>query len=226
MLVTYPDVAYLSVCELVADDLGLSTRASPRSGLLLSGVAPLRWVLHQFGGGVMLPNWCNPPELVSCPLVWSCVGHGDSSPTMSHVIPLRLFQTLNSHRWNCNVLGSTRKMTAGNYVRLLFGQVLRSRCEPGGPTLVARGALLGQARLTPAIASPSCRTLHAARPCTARRAPRAQRKRGPAPDPRPTCSYSWSPPRPRGVIWGHSRSMFASLPCLRRYFSKSSAQSW
>ena len=69
----------------------------------------------------MLPNWCNPPELVSCPLVWSCVGHGDSSPTMSHVIPLRLFQTLNLHRWNCNVLGSARKMTVGNYVRVLPG---------------------------------------------------------------------------------------------------------
>ena len=136
MLVTYPDVAYLSVCELVVDDLGLSTRASPRSGLLLSGVAPLRWVLHQFGGGVILPNWCNPPELASCPLVWSCVGHWYSSPTMSHVIPLRLLQTLNLHRWNCNVLGSTRKMTEGNYVRLLFGRVLQSRCEPGGPILV------------------------------------------------------------------------------------------
>ena len=57
--------------------------------------------------------------------------------------------------------------------------------------------------------------------------PQAQRKRGPAPaDPRPNRSYSWSPPRPRGVIWGHSRSMDASRPCLRRYFSKSSAQSW
>ena len=149
-----------------------------------------------------------------------------SSP-ISHVIPLRLLQTLNSHRWNCNVLGSTRKMTAGNYVRLLFGQVLRSRCEPCGPTLEARGALLGQARLTPAFASPSCRTLRAARTCAARRTSQAQRKWGPAPaDPRLSLSYSWSSPRPRGVIWGHSRSMFASLPCLRRYFSKSSAQSW
>ena len=149
-----------------------------------------------------------------------------SSSPISHVIPLRLLQTLNSHRWNYNVLGSTRKMTAGNYVRLLFGQVLRSRCEPCSPTLVARGALLGQARLTPAFASPSCRTLRAARTCAARRTPQAQRKRGPAPDPRPKRSYSWSSPRPRGVICGHSRSMFASLPCLRRYFSKSSAQSW
>ena len=148
-----------------------------------------------------------------------------SSP-LSHVIPLRLLQTLNVHRWNCNVLSSARKMTVGNYVRLLFGQVLRSRCEPCGPTLVACGALLGQARLTPAFASPSCRMLCAARTCAARTTPRTQRKRGPAPDPRPKRSYSCSSPRPRGVIWGHSRSMFASLPCLRRYFSKSSAQSW
>ena len=61
MLVTYPDVAYLSVCELTADDLDLSTRASPHLGLLLSGVTALSRVLHQFGGGVMPPNWCNAP---------------------------------------------------------------------------------------------------------------------------------------------------------------------
>ena len=149
MLVTYPDVAYLSVCELAADDLDLSARASPHLCLLLSGVTPLSRVLHQFGGGAMLPNWCNARELVSCPFVWSCGGHGDSSPTMSHVIPLRLLQTLNLHRWNCNVLCSARKVTVGNYVRLLSGQVLRSRCEPGGPILVARGALLGRVHLVP-----------------------------------------------------------------------------
>ena len=40
-------------------------------------------------------------------------------PSISHVIPLRLVQTLNLHRWNCNVFGVSRKMTAGNYVRLL-----------------------------------------------------------------------------------------------------------
>ena len=52
-------------------------------------------------------------------------------------------------------------------------------------------------------------------------------KRGPVlTDPHLTYPYSLSPPRPRGVIWGHSRSMDASRPCLRRYFSKSSAQSW
>ena len=42
-------------------------------------------------------------------------------PSMSHVIPLRLVQTLNLHRWNCNVFGVSRKMTALNYVRNLGG---------------------------------------------------------------------------------------------------------
>ena len=116
MLVTYPDAAYLSGCVLVADDLGPSTRAGPRLCLLVSGVTPLRWVLRQFGGGVMLPHWCHA-------LASSCVGSGDGSPTMSHVIPPRLPQTLTLHRWNCNVLSSARKMTEGNYVRLLFGEV-------------------------------------------------------------------------------------------------------
>ena len=43
------------------------------------------------------------------------------SSTMSHVIPLRLFQTLKSSRWNCNVCGLCRKLTVLNYVRLLGG---------------------------------------------------------------------------------------------------------
>ena len=42
-------------------------------------------------------------------------------PKMSHVIPLRLVQILNSCRWNCNVFGWSRKMTEGNYVRNLAG---------------------------------------------------------------------------------------------------------
>ena len=37
---------------------------------------------------------------------------------ISHVIPLRLVQTLNLHRWNCNVFVWSRKVTVGNYVRL------------------------------------------------------------------------------------------------------------
>ena len=54
-------------------------------------------------------------------------------PPIPHVIPRRLIQTLNLHRWNCNVFGTSRKMTAINYVRDLadggvgaarFGQAL------------------------------------------------------------------------------------------------------
>ena len=49
---------------IVGTAAGRSWRAAgrlPRSGLLLSGVTPFSWVLHQFPGGVMLPNWCNAP---------------------------------------------------------------------------------------------------------------------------------------------------------------------
>ena len=42
-------------------------------------------------------------------------------PLISHVIPLRLVQSLNLHRWNCNVFGGSRKMTTINYVRNLGG---------------------------------------------------------------------------------------------------------
>ena len=40
--------------------------------------------------------------------------------SMSHVIPLRVFQMLNSHRWDCNVLRCSLKLTVLNYVRLMF----------------------------------------------------------------------------------------------------------
>ena len=39
--------------------MGRQKLAAP--SLLLSGVTPFSWVLHQFPGGVMLPNWCNAP---------------------------------------------------------------------------------------------------------------------------------------------------------------------
>ena len=42
-------------------------------------------------------------------------------PSISHVIPLQLIQTLKSPRWNCNVFGRSQKMTVGNYVRNLSG---------------------------------------------------------------------------------------------------------
>ena len=59
---------------------------------------------------------------------WWPIPHG--SPTMSHVIPLRVFQTLKSRRWDCNVCGVSRKMTKLNYVRHLSGAGLEARPGP------------------------------------------------------------------------------------------------
>ena len=50
-----------------------------------------------------------------------CPARPHRRPPISHVIPLRLVQTLNLHRWNCNVCGVSRKMTTINYVRNLGG---------------------------------------------------------------------------------------------------------
>ena len=81
-------------------------------------------------------HWCSSRVLLSRALAGTLVGalsrqpvaHG--SPTMSHVIPLRVFQTLKSRRWDCNVCGVSRKMTKLNYVRL-WGRGLRaSSSEP------------------------------------------------------------------------------------------------
>ena len=62
-----------------------------------------------------------------------CVRCRSGSPAMSHVIPLQVFQTLNLERWNCNVFGRSRKMTEGNYVRLLFGGTPFIEALPGVP---------------------------------------------------------------------------------------------
>ena len=71
-------------------------------------------------------------------------------PSISHVIPLRLVQTLNVRRWNCNVFGVSRKMTAINYVRNMGG----------GDVLAARGhrsqASCLEARTSPATAHRHC----------------------------------------------------------------------
>ena len=53
-----------------------------------------------------------------------------SYPKMSHVIPLHIFQTLKSDRWNCNICGPSRKMTELNYVRLLLGWLPPSLSVP------------------------------------------------------------------------------------------------
>ena len=55
------------------------------------------------------------PSTLAALAVWMCC----LVPAISHVIPLRIFQTMNSYRWYCNVLGRSQKMTEGNYVRLL-----------------------------------------------------------------------------------------------------------
>ena len=72
-------------------------------------------------------------------------------PAISHVIPLQLVQILNLYRWNCNVFGRSRKMTVGNYVRLLLrwlspsllgpstGHGRRSRAPPAPSTPVGLG---------------------------------------------------------------------------------------
>ncbi|ERH29378.1 hypothetical protein HMPREF1980_01044 [Actinomyces sp. oral taxon 172 str. F0311] len=52
------------------------------------------------------------------------------SPTTSHAIPLWLVQTLNLHRWNCNVCGLSRKMTELNFLRLLEGWLPPSLSDP------------------------------------------------------------------------------------------------
>ena len=52
----------------------------------------------------------------------SRAGASECLPSViSHVIPWRPLQTLNSRRCNCNVCGQSPKVTAGNYVRLLSG---------------------------------------------------------------------------------------------------------
>ena len=41
---------------------------------------------------------------------------------MSHAIPRHIFQTLKSHRWNCNVLGCCTKFGYPNCVRVLVDE--------------------------------------------------------------------------------------------------------
>ena len=54
-------VRYQAVGSELSVSRGMSQGAFPQCGLLLSGVTPLSGGLHQLGGGVMLPNWCNAP---------------------------------------------------------------------------------------------------------------------------------------------------------------------
>ena len=167
MLLTYPDVSWRPVAT--ASYVGVTAPACasqqsrprhgplpgcvPHLGLLPSGVTPLRWVLHHFGGGVMLPNWCMTCRIQPryCPAVLVLIGR------------LRCRLEARPGRGPAGASGFHRNPAAASYRSL-------HTARPGrGPA----GAL------------------HAARTCAARRAPRAQRKRGPAPaDPRLIRSYS------------------------------------
>ena len=112
----------------------------------------LNYVRNLSGG---LSRW-----RVSAPQALRTVGHApiggffrlkyrSGSPTTSHVIPLRLVQILNWHRWNCNVCGLSRKMTELNYVRNLSGASLDGACRrrrsagpavrPSGPAVRPSG---------------------------------------------------------------------------------------
>ena len=69
---------------------------------------------------------CPPHQWGRVAVVWFSVSSRSPArprrrPSISHVIPLRLVQTLNWHHWNCNVFGVCRKMTTINYVRNLGG---------------------------------------------------------------------------------------------------------
>ena len=87
--------------------------------------------------------------------------HPHGSPQMSHVIPRHVFQTLKLGRCNSNVFRAYRKLTEGNYVRLLEESTRqRTRCDravsphPGAaPNLVlAPPTIPVRSRLKPCMA--------------------------------------------------------------------------
>ena len=115
----------------------------PRFFLCVGALHPIRRQctssvrVHRHVTGAPPHNGCSAPVLlavvvvaggVGCLLLglssaWglcgaSCCG----SSEMSHVIPPHVFQTLKSHRWNCNVLGRCRKFGHPNYVRVLIDE--------------------------------------------------------------------------------------------------------
>ena len=77
-------------------------------------------------------------------------------PSISHVIPLRLVQTLNLYRRNCNVFGVSRKMTAINYVRNVGGGgVVATQGSQPGPAARGCRSLALSARRTGCLKLPS-----------------------------------------------------------------------
>ena len=122
-------VCQFRVCSCV---LGHCTRSVGNAPLLFGCTAPYRVQRPRACGGCGGCRGCGGLLCLSClPLgvssAWgtswclcgaSCCG----SSEMSHAIPRHIFQTLKSHRWNCNVLGRCTKFGHPNYVRVLVNE--------------------------------------------------------------------------------------------------------
>ena len=107
--------------------------------------------MHLFCSGAPPHNGCSAPYRVQCPIsgavppclwrlsgLWGSSGLALSSAwgtswclcgvsrcgssEMSHAIPPHVFQTLKSHRWNCNVFGRCRKFGYPNCMRVLVDE--------------------------------------------------------------------------------------------------------
>ena len=78
---------------------------------------------------------CSRPRslrLACCELPSVACGNGCGFPKISHVISMSTFQVLKYGRCNCNVCEANRKLTEGNYVRLL-GEAPRDTCRKFAP---------------------------------------------------------------------------------------------
>ena len=136
---TSGSVCQFRVCSCL---LGHCTRSVGNAPLLFGCTAPYRVQRPRACGGCggcrgcggLLGVGCLPLGLASglgaSSVFWAwvvfclglcCVSCCGSSE-MSHVIPPRVFQTLKSHRWNCNVLGRCTKFGHPNYVRVLVDE--------------------------------------------------------------------------------------------------------
>ena len=87
----------------------------------------------------------------------SCCG----SSEMSHVIPRHVFQTLKSHRWNCNVFGCCTKFGYPNYVRLLVDEAPKANsCVRSSSHTDPRDSLLSRISRTALQDEPALLTTH------------------------------------------------------------------
>ena len=124
------------------------TGAPPRNGCS----APCLWRLWRLSG----LRGSSVLELSSAWVVFclglcgaSCCG----SSEMSHAIPRHVFQTLKSHRWNCNVLGCCTKFGYPNCMRLMVCEARQAnscvRASAHGTVHDPRDASTCRAQLRP-----------------------------------------------------------------------------